>query len=154
MEVFRLLDELENAVRRGKRIPLSNRVSIDPDEFMEIIDHLRAVLPEELETAQQILANRDSLIAEARKEAENMFENSRSQMAALIENDAITKAAREAADKIVNRAHEVGEGIIADANQYAEELLTYMERVLNEGLASIRAGKEEISRQMKKPPSL
>lgn len=148
MEVFRLLDEMEDMIRQAKKLPFSSRVSVDPVTFLEYIDHLRAVLPEELDLAQQMMGEREAILEEAKKHAEALFENSRNQVAAMVDNDMITRSARDAAETIIAKARNVGEGIVNDANQYADDLLAYMERVLNEGLGSIHAGREELNRQI------
>jgi len=150
MEVFRLLDEMEDIVRQAKKLPFSSRVSVDPASFLEYIDHLRAVLPEELDIAQQMMGDREAIMEEAQKQAEALYENSRHHVAAMVDNDMITRSARDAAETIITKARNVGEGIVNDANQYADDLLAYLERVLHEGLHSIHEGRDELNRQIHK----
>ena len=66
MEVFKILDEMEAMVRNSKKMPLSNtKVIIESDLLLDRVDRLRAVLPEELETARLIMAEKQRIIKEA-----------------------------------------------------------------------------------------
>jgi hypothetical protein len=48
VDVLALLDRLDELVRDAKAVPLTNQVRIDRDELYDVVDQLRATLPEEL----------------------------------------------------------------------------------------------------------
>jgi len=47
-DVLALLDRLDDLVRSAKLVPLTNQVRIERDEIFDLLDQLRATLPEEL----------------------------------------------------------------------------------------------------------
>jgi anion-transporting ArsA/GET3 family ATPase len=149
MEIFRILDELELMVKDSKRVPLSSgKVVIDPHRFLDRIDRMRAVLPEELETARSLLRDKERIVEEACAQAEQYVEHSRGQAAKLLDENEITRNAMQMADEIMARAQQVSREIRQDANEYAEGVLTHMEIVLRRGLEAISMGKEELRQSM------
>lgn len=149
MEIFRILDELELMIKESKKIPLSSgKVVIDPYRFLDRIDRIRAILPEELDTARALLRDKDRIVQEACAQAEQYVEHSRGEAARLLDENEITRNAMQMADEIVARAQQVSREIRQDANEYAEGVLTHMEIVLRRGLEAISLGKEELRQSM------
>jgi len=151
MEIFRILDELELMIKDSKKVPLSNgKVVIDAYRFLDRIDRIRAILPEELDTARALLRDKDRIVQEACAQAEQYMEHSRGEAARMLEENEITRNAMEMADEIVARAQQMSREIRQDANEYAESVLTHMEIVLRRGLEAISMGKEELRQSMDK----
>jgi len=149
MEIFRILDELELMIKDSKKVPLSNgKVIIDPYRFLDRIDRIRAILPEELDTARALLRDKDRIVQEACAQAEQYMEHSRGEAARLLDDNEITRSAMQRADEIVARAQQISREIRQDANEYAEGVLTHMEMVLRRGLEAISLGKEELRQSM------
>lgn len=148
MEIFRILDELEMMIKEGKKIPLYNKTAIDQHRFLDRLDRIRAILPEELDTARLLLADRERIVEEACAQADQYVEHSRDQAARLLEENEITRNAMQMADQIVARAQEVSRDIRRDANDYADGVLTHMEMVLRRGLEAVSHGKEDLRQTM------
>ncbi len=148
MEIFRILDELELMIKEGKKIPLYNKTAIDQNRFLDRLDRIRAILPEELETARLLLADKERIVEEACAQADQYVEHSRDQAARLLEENEITRNAMKMADQIVARAQEVSRDIRRDANDYADGVLTHMEMVLRRGLEAVSHGKEDLRQTM------
>jgi hypothetical protein len=51
MDVMRLIDRLDDLVHNAKTIPLTDQVRINREELYDIVDQIRAALPEELKRA-------------------------------------------------------------------------------------------------------
>lgn len=149
MEIFRILDELELMVKDSKKIPLSSgKVVIDPNRFLDRIDRIRAILPEELDTARALLRDKERIVEEACAQAEQYVEHTRGEAARLLDENEITRNAMQMADEIIARAQQVSREMRQDANDYAEGVLTHMEIVLRRGLEAISLGKEELRHSM------
>jgi len=145
MEIFRILDELELMIKDSKKVPLSSgRAMIDSHRFLDRLDRIRAILPEELETARIILGEKDRIVNEACAEADKFMEHSRDQVARMMDDNEITRNARQVGEEMVARAEELALEIRRDANEYADGVLTHMEMVLRKGLDVVVQGKEEI----------
>ena len=69
MDILHLVDRLEELFNQARPIPLTHNVIVDEDRFLEIIDQMRISIPEEVKKSQQVIAQRDRLMAQAQEEA-------------------------------------------------------------------------------------
>src|SRR5918995_426749 len=69
MDVLVLIDKLDDLVHNAKAVPLTDQVRIDREEIYEILDQMRATIPEEIKQARWIVKERQEIIDEARRSA-------------------------------------------------------------------------------------
>lgn len=149
MEIFRILDELELLIKEGKKVPFSNGKSlIETHRFLDRLDRIRAILPEELEQARYMLNEKDKIITEACSQAEQYVEESKFKVARLVDDNEITKNAMGVAEKIVVQGEKMANEIKRDADEYAEGVLTHVEMVLRKGLEAVSQGKEGLNQSI------
>jgi len=145
MEIFRILDELELLLKGSRKVPLTGGKSmVETSRFLERVDRIRAILPEELETAKLIMAEKERIVSEACAEADKYLEHSKSHIAQLVDDSEITRSAREAAEEIITRSEEIATQIRRDADEYADGVLSHMEIVLRKGLDTVIQGRDDI----------
>ncbi|HBQ86493.1 MAG TPA: hypothetical protein DD811_08440 [Syntrophomonas sp.] len=150
MEIFRILDELEMMIKDSKKMPFSNgKAMIESHRFLDRLDRIRAILPEELETAKILINQKDKIVTEACAEAEKYVEQSKDKAARMVDDNEITQNAMSVAEEIVNKAEQVSMEIRRDANEYAEGVLSHMEIVLRRGLEAVTQGKEDIKEALR-----
>mgnify|MGYP000960413657 CR=1 FL=1 len=150
MEIFRILDELEMMIKDSKKMPFSNgKAMIESHRFLARLDRIRAILPEELETAKILINQKDKIVTEACAEAEKYVEQSKDKAARMVDDNEITQNAMSVAEEIVNKAEQVSMEIRRDANEYAEGVLSHMEIVLRRGLEAVTQGKEDIKEALR-----
>lgn len=145
MEIFRILDELELMIKDSKKVPLSSgKVMVESHRFLDRVDRLRAILPEELETARLIISEKERIVKEACAQAEEYVEQSKDQVARMVDDNEITRNAMQMGEEIIARAEEMAREVRRDVNEYADGVLSHMEIVLKKGLEAISQGKQEI----------
>jgi len=145
MEIFRILDELEIMIKDSKKVPLSSgKVMIESYRFLDRVDRLRAILPEELETARLIMSEKERIVKDACAQADEYLEQSKDHVARMVDDNEITKNAMQMGEEIIARAEEMAREIRRDVNEYADGVLSHMEIVLKKGLEAISQGKQEI----------
>ena len=66
MDILHLVDRLEELFNNSKPIPLSRNVVVDENSFMDIIDQMRISIPDEIKKAQQVIAQKDRILAHNR----------------------------------------------------------------------------------------
>lgn len=147
MEVFRILDDIESMIKEARKVPLSNgKVMLDSNDVLDRVDRIRAILPEELETARLVLSEKERIIKEACMQADQYVEESKDRVARMVDDNEITRNAVQMSEQIVSRADQVAAEMRRDANEYADGVLTHMEMVLKKGLETVRQGREELRR--------
>jgi len=145
MEIFRILDELELLLKGSRQVPLTGGKSIvETSRFLDRVDRIRAILPEELETAKLIIAEKERIVNEACVEADKCLEHSKNHVAQLVNDNEITRSAMGAADEIIARSEDIAMQIRRDANEYADGVLSHMEIVLRKGLETVLQGRDDI----------
>ena len=115
MDVLVLIDKLDDLVHNARAVPLTDQVRVDKEEIYDILDQMRATIPEEIKQARWIVKERQEMLAEAKREAER-----------------IVKEARE---------REIRLG----AEDYADEILNTLEVNLSKFIAAVRRGRERLA---------
>ena len=64
MDILHLVDRLEELFNESRPLPMMRKVVVDEDKMLSIIDQMRVSIPEEIKKAQQLLSQRDRLIAQ------------------------------------------------------------------------------------------
>ena len=71
------LDQLEDIVLEGSRIPFSGGRMVNEQDAIETMDALRAALPVQIAQAEDLLRQRDSFIEKARQQADELLSQAR-----------------------------------------------------------------------------
>ncbi len=145
MDVLALLDKLDAYLSECSRVPLMGKLLVDEEEVFALIDDLRAQLPQELEQAKWLLKERERIIQEARKEAEEIVKDAQGQIATLASESVIAKEARMQAEELMTRAKEVAKEINLGAREYADELMKAVEDAITDTLERVRQGRRELA---------
>jgi len=69
MDILHLVDRLEELFNESKPIWFTHSVIVDEDRMLDLIDQMRVTIPEEIKKSQQLLAQRDRILAQAQEEA-------------------------------------------------------------------------------------
>jgi hypothetical protein len=151
MDILQLIDRLEELFNESKAIPLTRNVMVDEDRMLDIIDQMRIAIPEEVKKAQQLLGQRDRVLAQAQEEANRTLEIARQKSDQLVSKDAVMQDAQRRADQIISQARIEADNIRADADEYVINSLTQLqeelEQIANQVNNGIRTVKEEQSRR-------
>src|SRR5512142_1125607 len=67
MDVLVLIDKLDDLVHNAKAVPLTDQVRIDREEIYDILDQMRATIPEEIKQARWIVKERQEMLAGPRR---------------------------------------------------------------------------------------
>ena len=72
MDVLVLIDKLDDVVHNARPVPLTDQVRVDREEIYDLLDQMRATIPEEIKQARWIVKERQEMLAEAKREAERI----------------------------------------------------------------------------------
>ncbi|MBN1668925.1 MAG: hypothetical protein JW862_17670 [Anaerolineales bacterium] len=143
MDILHLVDRLEELFNESRPIWLTHSVIVDENRMLDLIDQMRVAIPEEVKKAQQILAQRDRLMAQAQEEANRTLTLAREKSEQLVEQSQITQAAKTRAREIEEKALIEAEKSRREADQYVIETLsrleTHLERAINQARNGIYA---------------
>jgi len=114
-------------------------------ETLELLDEARAALPNDLESAQKLIAARDAIIEEGRVSAEQMIAMAREDVARMVEQTSIVQMARDEARKILDEARTLGDQEKLEVEEYIDGRLATLEVILNKTQDAVARGRERLA---------
>lgn len=135
IELDDLIDELEDVLAEGRRIPFGGRLMIDEERILDIIDRMRMAVPEELKQARRIVQEQERLLKEAQQRVEQ----------ALDEQGLLAEVEAER-DRLLHLAEQEAADVRAGADEYAREVLEELDGQLLKLLTNVRNGLESLTR--------
>lgn len=153
MDILTLIDRLETLVNEGWRIPFTAKTVVDENAFFDLIDQMRVSIPQEVKRANELLQEREKVLAAAAQEAERIVEEAREKAARLVDEHEIMAAARAEAESIKAEARRQAEDICKGADEYAMGILTQLESELSALLKTTSNGLEQLRRGRGQLPS-
>lgn len=140
MDILHLLDRMEKLLLESRRIPMTASIIVDEDRIFNILDQMRANIPEEVKKAGRIFAEKDRVMAQTREEAERIKGIAKKEADELVNRDSIVKLAQDRAEKIEQRARNEAARLRDDADIYALNQLSRLEDDLLRSLTVVRNG--------------
>lgn len=151
MDILQLIDRLEELFNESKSIPLTRNVMVDEDRMLDIIDQMRIAIPEEVKKAQQLLGQRDRVLAQAQEEANRTLELARQKADQLAAKEMVVQEAQRRADLILSQARSDADTVRDDADDYVAkslaQLQSELERISNQVANGIRVVQDEQERR-------
>ncbi|HCB02646.1 MAG TPA: hypothetical protein DIW23_05130 [Anaerolineae bacterium] len=127
MDILQLIDRLEELFNDAKAVPFTHNVIVDEDRMLELIDQMRIAIPDEVKKAQQVVAQRDRVMAQAQEEANRTVQLARDKATEMAQKDIITQEAQRRAEQILSQARAEAEAVRADADNYVLETLMQLQ---------------------------
>lgn len=144
MEIFTLLETLEECLERAKKVPFTQKVIIDTDEVLDIVKEIRLKLPDELKQAKWVKEERGRILVEAKKEADGIVKEAENRIISMIDEHEITRKAYEQKAQIIETANEMSREISKGTKDYADNILEKVQGVLQEALATVENNRKEL----------
>ncbi len=132
--IYQLLNEMEDYFEGCKKVPLSSKVMVDIDVVYEFLTDIRLKLPEELKRAERLLKEKENILLEAQKSAENVEKETESRVLKLINEHEITQKAYEQAEELISEAKNTHRELKLGAYEYADEIIETLQEMVKESL--------------------
>lgn len=144
MDVLYLLDQLEEVLGAGSRVPLTSRTLVDEPEILDIIDQIRLSIPEEIKAAKRLTEERDEVLSAARVEAERIMQEADTQAAERVGEHHLVRSAEARAADIQDRALEQAAQIRREADAYAHRVLLKLREQIAQVSGTVDRGLGEL----------
>ena len=153
-ELLTLIDQLEELLSAGGRVPLSQRVLVSAPDAFRLLDQMRQSLPREVAHARHIYQERERILLEARTESDATRAAARAEREALIADHVVLQEAAAAAQTLRAEAQRECARLRAEADTYAitslrdlHDHLTQARQLLDATLKTTGAGIAHIQAQ-------
>ncbi|MFD0630947.1 hypothetical protein ACFQ9X_04075 [Catenulispora yoronensis] len=135
-----MVGDLVQIVENAKAVPMSASCVINRAEVMEILHELAEGLAEELAESRRLVAEREEVIAQARRDAAEHIEAARRERGSMLSG---TEMGREA-ERIRGAALEEAQRIREEADNYVDDKLANFEVVLTKTLQAVGRGRAKM----------
>jgi cell division septum initiation protein DivIVA len=144
VDVHEKLDELVAQVESARSMPMSASCIVNRGEMLALLDEVRALFPEELAHAEQLLRDREAVIDEGRAEADRILGDARDEQKTIVSQSEIVRIAELQADQIRTAATNEAASMRAEVDDYVDAKLANFEVVLNKTLNAVHRGREKL----------
>ena len=146
----RIIDEIEEYIDNCKTYPLSSsKIIVNKDEIEELLGELRSKTPEEIKRYQQIISNKEAILADAQAKADAIIAQAQIKTDELINEHQIMQRAYAQANEVVMLATKQAQDILDtatnDANnirmgamQYTDDMLKNLENAIARSMEAAR----------------
>jgi cell division septum initiation protein DivIVA len=144
MDILYLLDQLEEVLGAGSRVPLTSRTLVDEQEILDILDQIRVSIPDEIKAARRLTQDRDQMLADARAEGDRILRDADAQAAERIADHSLVRAAEQRAADIEDRALRQAEDVRHEADAYAYRVLEKLREQIAQVAQTVDRGMAEL----------
>jgi hypothetical protein len=124
--------------------PPGDHVRADREEVNDILDQMRATIPDDIKQARWIVNERQETLRAAKREAERIVEEAGERQTHLVSKHEVARQAELAAEEIIDGARAREREIRVGAEDYADEILNTLEVNLSKLIAAIQRGRERL----------
>jgi hypothetical protein len=135
---------MEFLVHHARRVPFSSQVMVDEVEIVELLDELRASLPDEMKQANWTVQEQQRLIAEAHAEASRITARASERAASAVQEHEVLRRVERQSQQTLREAQVRADETVREAEAYALEQLQQLEAHLSRTLATVKRGVEAL----------
>ena len=144
MDAQEKLDELIGVVENARAMPMSASCIVNRGEVLGLLEEIRALLPEEFRHAQLLLADRESVVDEGRREAARIIARAEEERLALTSETEVVSEAERQAVRIRHDAAVEPRTMRGEVDDYVDTKLANFEVVLEKTLSAVHRGREKL----------
>jgi hypothetical protein len=144
-DVLILLDRLEELIGVGRRMPFGNRVMIEEEEFLGLLDQIRGAVPREIRQAQRVVEERSDIITAAQHEAAKILDMARSQAEYIVSEQGVLNEARQRGEEYLRQVEQEQRRSMGQIDEYALKQIAGVEASIQEGLNLVMDALREAS---------
>ena len=148
MDVQERLDELAVLVEDAKSVPLSASCVLNRAQVLDLIEEIRQLLPESVMRADELLADREAVVQDGRREADRILERARGEADRMISEHEVYLAAVSEADALRHDSIQETARMRQETDDYIDSKLATFEITLHKTLQTVDRGRERMRSKM------
>lgn len=145
VDIYALLDELQEEVDLAKNVPFSKNKSVEPEVLNEIIQDIRAALDDTLEYSRKIEEEKNTILTEAQNEADAIIRRAQTDAQAMVSESNVVKAAQDQAQKIVEKAKQKAAEVKKIAVEYADDIFADLDVYYKESMNLLKENRTRLN---------
>ncbi|MDR0914405.1 MAG: ATPase [Oscillospiraceae bacterium] len=148
MKIEELFDELQDMVHEAKVMPfMGGKILLEPERILDLLEEIHDNMPLEVQQAKSIVHERNQILAEAKREGEDIIRNAEERRKNLIKQSDIVHQATLQANEIIADSKQKTTDMRRAANDYVENLMKHIDDSITEHLNELRKTRASIKQQ-------
>lgn len=151
-----MIDDIEVLIDEAKPTRFSpGKIVIDRDVLVTVIEELRKQIPGEVERSHKIVLNKETILEDARIQAQNIIDQAAKEAGDLIDGNEIVEMAKMRADEIEANASSHAKAVMQSANEEADQIrlgaLQYTKEIMEDVqgyVSSVREAQQSVFGQL------
>lgn len=148
MDVQDRLDELAVLIEDAKAMPLSASCIVNRQQVLDLIEEIRLLLPEAVHRADELLADREAVVQDGRREADRILERARADADRMVSQHEVYLAAVSEAQALREDVAEETARKRRETDDYIDAKLATFEITLQKTLQTVERGRDRLRSQM------
>ncbi len=144
MDTKKLLAELESVVKNAGDVPFTNKKMVDKEDIIRIIDAINQSLPNELDNAKRVVADKERILLEAEKKADDQIAQAKDYIARITDENELVKQAQDRANQILTAANQAAEELETKSVTYASDVMKYVETQMEDMLETLQKNHQSL----------
>ncbi len=144
MDTKKLLAELESVVKNAGDVPFTNKKMVDKEDIIRIIDAINQSLPNELDNAKRVVADKERILLEAEKKADDQIAQAKDYIARITDENELVKQAQDRANQIITSANQAAEELETKSITYASDVMKYVETQMEDMLETLKKNHQSL----------
>lgn len=153
-DILDIVDDLIVYLHEAKGMPLSGNVLVEREAFLDRLERLRAILPDELRAARWMVREREAFIARTNEKAREIVDKARAEADELVSDSNIVAEAVEEANILVRRAEGEVRRLRLETEDEIEKKLQRVEGMLVEVMSQVQGARDELHQARPKAPQV
>ncbi len=147
MDVDQRLEELAILIEEAKAVPLSASCMVNRAQVLDMIEDIREALPESLSDADQLLAEREGVVAEGRIEADRLIAEARAEQMQMLSQHEVYLVAVAESEALRSETLDEVTRMSRETDDYIDGRLASFEITLHKTLTAVERGRDKLRDQ-------
>lgn len=147
MDVDQRLEELATMIEEAKAVPLSASCMVNRAAVLDLIDDIRDALPSSLSDADQLLNEREAVVAEGRREADRLIALAREEQLRMLSQHEVYLVAVAESEALRAETFDEVTRMRRETDDYIDARLATFEITLHKTLTAVERGRDKLRGQ-------
>jgi F0F1-type ATP synthase membrane subunit b/b' len=152
LDIQQELSHLEEMILESPRLPLTGKTLVDEEQVLEQLDLVRLSLPKAFQRAEEILKQKQEIMAQAERYAQDLVEQAKRRAAQILDESGIIQHAQLEAQQIRQQLQQECEAtrsqVVAEVNQLQHQTQKDCETARSQTIAEITQLRNQVTQEV------
>lgn len=151
ISVETMINDLYEMIDASAKLPLSkDKAIISVTGFKDMLDDIKANLPQEIRQARGIVADRNRIISQANQEAESIIHTAEDRVKKMVSKSEIVRQAQHRSNEILTDAKMKSSDMRKAAADYIDDIMKQADDDMSRTLSELKKARQNIKASQRK----